>query len=169
MLDEDANVLRLAGSAANDRDLSRQGRRLYRRAVSGTSGHPGDVTTAAGWPRRPPAVSLVNDLAGVRHGLDWASRSSLVPSIVSPRQQPARVLRRPGPVAVGAGQGPVVDLDTLRVDAQRVARPNIGRLFTTLSMIAGFEADLARARTRKGMAVARAMITKTPRIVQLLS
>jgi len=32
----------------------------------------------------------------------------------------------------------------------------IGRLFTTLSMIAEFEADLARARTREGMAVARA-------------
>jgi DNA invertase Pin-like site-specific DNA recombinase len=33
----------------------------------------------------------------------------------------------------------------------------IGRLlFTTLSMIAEFEADLARARTRQGMAVARA-------------
>ena len=33
----------------------------------------------------------------------------------------------------------------------------VGRLlFTTLSMIAEFEADLARARTREGMAVARA-------------
>ncbi len=33
----------------------------------------------------------------------------------------------------------------------------IGRLlFTTLTMIAEFEADLARARTREGMAVARA-------------
>jgi DNA invertase Pin-like site-specific DNA recombinase len=44
-------------------------------------------------------------------------------------------------------------------DAQRDGRR---LLFNVLAMVAEFEADLARARTREGMAVAKACRSKQP-------